>query len=50
LFGQDDKKQIRAAVANELLEFCAIVDPILQRPQLTNEASVTAVADRAEVL
>jgi transcriptional regulator of nitric oxide reductase len=44
------KNQVRTAIPEQLLELGAVVQPILQRPQLTNQACVASVADRAEVL
>ena len=35
LLGQDQERQICAAVANQLVELRAVVEPILQRVQLT---------------
>ncbi len=49
LFRQDEEKQIRAAVANQFVELGAIVEPILQRAQLTQNARVTAVSDHGEI-
>src|SRR5216110_1276959 len=50
LLGQDQEKQVRAAVAHQLVELGAIVEAILQRTQLAHKTRVPAVTDRAEVL
>src|SRR5438067_9149693 len=50
LLGQHKKKQVRAAVANQFFELGAIVELVLQRAQVAQQASVTPVADRDEIL
>jgi hypothetical protein len=50
IFQERSKKQIRAAVANQFVEIRAIVKPILQSVQLTHDAGVAAVTNRAGLL
>ena len=49
-FWQNEKKKIRAAIANQALEFCAIEETILQRTQLPEDAGITAMVDSSKVV
>ena len=48
--GQNQKKQIRTAVADETLEFRSAVEPILERGRFAQNAPITAVSDRVEIV
>jgi len=50
LLGQHKKKQVRAAVANQFFELGAIVELVLQRAQVAQQAKVAPMADRDEIL
>ena len=47
---QNQKKQIRTAVADEALEFRSAVESILERGRFAQNAPITAVTDRVEIV
>ena len=50
LVGDDEEKQIGAAIAQQSFEFCAVVESLLQSGQLAQDSCITAVPDRGEIV